>query len=98
MLRTRVRRLRIRSKTGCVRLYSAVQAYRYTQGHATRIAWNLATLTREAGVSSHAVSKELGHADYEVTRQHYTAPGVDERARAKGMLRVVDGGRKDGEG
>jgi len=55
----------------------------------------LATLTTDAGRSSHVVSRELGHASQEVTRQHYIQPGATERARARKMFRVLEGGQKN---
>lgn len=54
-----------------------------------------ATLIREAGVSSHILARELGHADDRVTKQHYLATGSDDRARTRKMLRVIAGGSRE---
>ncbi|HOX58068.1 MAG TPA: tyrosine-type recombinase/integrase [Verrucomicrobiota bacterium] len=51
-----------------------------------------ATLAREAGVASHVVAREIGHADDGVTKRHYISQGADERARARALLKVVEGG------
>ncbi|HOX57876.1 MAG TPA: tyrosine-type recombinase/integrase [Verrucomicrobiota bacterium] len=55
-----------------------------------------ATLAREAGVASHVVAREIGHADDGVTKRHYIAPGTDERVRARALLKVVNGGQSHG--
>ena len=64
--------------------------------HGLRGTW--ATLTTDAGVSSHVVAKELGHANDTVTKQHYTQRGATERARTKKMLQVIEGGKDKGAG
>jgi integrase len=51
-----------------------------------------ATLTREAGILGHVVARELGHASEAITQAHYLAPGAEERARTRQLLKVIDGG------
>lgn len=63
--------------------------------HGLRGTW--ASLTSEAGVAAHIVSRELGHANQQITRQHYTRRGADERARTKRMLEVFEGGKTGDE-
>jgi len=60
--------------------------------HGLRGTW--ATLTTDAGIASHTVAKELGHTSFQVTRQHYAERGSPERARARKMLKVVNGGKQ----
>ncbi len=62
----------------------------YVSPQGLRGTW--ATLTSEAGVASHVVARELGHADDGVTKRHYIAPGALDRSRTRKMLRVVEGG------
>jgi integrase len=61
--------------------------------HGLRGTW--ATLSSEAGVVSHVVARELGHASPFVTKRHYIAPGSDDRARTKKVLKVISGGARD---
>ena len=59
--------------------------------HGLRGTW--ASLTSEAGVAAHIVSRELGHASLQITRRHYTRQGATDRARTKRMLKVVKGAK-----
>lgn len=52
-----------------------------------------ATLAEDAGETSHAVSRALGHTETETTRRHYLEPGTRERARTKRAMRILDGGK-----
>ena len=73
----------------CVELCEAAGVPRVTpQG--LRGTWS--TLAVERGVSTQVVAAELGHAGPGVTRDHYLDAGAEDRARAKRMLRVVQGG------
>jgi integrase len=60
--------------------------------HGLRGTW--ATLATDAGVAGHVVARELGHTNPAVTREHYTERGATDRALARKMLTVVDGGKK----
>jgi integrase len=62
--------------------------------HGLRGTW--ATLSREAGLATHLVARELGHAGQAVTERHYLAPGADDQARTRAALRVIAGGSKVG--
>jgi len=53
------------------------------------------TLSKEAGQTAHAVAAQLGHADPRVTREHYEAPGTEERSMMRRTLRLVEGGKKN---
>jgi len=59
--------------------------------HGLRGTW--ATLAVELGISSHAIARSLGHSSFEITRQHYVAPGTEERIRTKRVLELVDFGK-----
>ena len=64
--------------------------------HGLRGTW--ATLTTDAGVSGHIIARELGHTSHTVTEQHYVAAGASDRARARKMLSVISGGKKESRG
>ena len=61
--------------------------------HGLRGTW--ATITTQAGVAGHVVSRELGHPSEEMTTRHYTKPGALDEARTRQMLRVICGGIGD---
>jgi len=50
------------------------------------------TIARAAGQTAHAVAAQLGHADPRVTREHYEAPGTEQRSMMRSALRVIEGG------
>jgi len=54
-----------------------------------------ATLAKEAGQTAHAVAAQLGHASPRTTREHYDAPGTEDRLKTRKMLKVLEGGKKD---
>jgi integrase len=58
--------------------------------HGLRGTW--ATITTQAGVAGHVVSRELGHTSEEMTTRHYTKPGALDEARTRQMLKVIQGG------
>jgi integrase len=60
--------------------------------HGLRGTW--ATMATDAGTAAHVVARELGHTNPEVTRQHYTKRGATERAKARRVLKVVEGGMR----
>jgi integrase len=55
------------------------------------------TIARAAGASAHVVAAQLGHASPATTEAHYIAPGTSQRAAARAMLTVLDGGNRGGE-
>ncbi|HEY3354400.1 MAG TPA: hypothetical protein VGQ83_14200 [Polyangia bacterium] len=58
--------------------------------HGLRGTW--ATLTTDAGVAAHIVARELGHTTPTTTKLHYTQAGAADRAGARRMLTVIEGG------
>jgi integrase len=60
--------------------------------HGLRGTW--ATLTTDAGVAGHVVSREIGHTNQATTKGHYIASGATQRATSRRMLRVVQGGKQ----
>ncbi|MBW1808080.1 MAG: site-specific integrase, partial [Deltaproteobacteria bacterium] len=60
--------------------------------HGLRGTW--ATLTTDAGVAGHVVSREIGHTNQVTTRSHYIACGATQRATSRRMFRVIKGGKQ----
>lgn len=54
-----------------------------------------ASLARQAGATSHLVSKQLGHSNTRVTDEHYVAPGTEEQVARRSALQVLTGGQND---
>ena len=65
----------------------------YVSPQGLRGTW--ATLASEACVSSRVVAREMGHADDWVTKRHYMAPGSEDRARTRKMLKVISSEARD---
>jgi integrase len=53
-----------------------------------------ATISQEAGISGHAIAKQLGHESERTTFEHYIAPGTQEKTRQNSVLRVLEGGQQ----
>jgi integrase len=56
-----------------------------------------ATLATDQGVTSHAVMQALGHTSEVIKDRHYLAPGAKQRAAAKAVLQVLEGGKAKDE-
>ena len=71
----------------CVRICKDAGVIRVTP-HGLRGTW--ATLAIEQGAPIDLIAPILGHAGYQVTRDHYVAPGAEEQATTDRMMELCE--------